>query len=66
MSEPDSGASAPSNFIQNIVERDLAEGRHDGAVRTRPQLSDIDIPSGRAGQDDERLTIEKIKELRGP
>ena len=30
-----STASASSNFIKNIVERDLAEGRHGGAVRTR-------------------------------
>ena len=31
----DSESPAPSNFVKNIVERDLAEGRHDGAVRTR-------------------------------
>jgi glutaminyl-tRNA synthetase len=35
MSDPPSGTSAPSNFIKSIVERDLAEGRHGGAVRTR-------------------------------
>jgi glutaminyl-tRNA synthetase len=27
--------TAPSNFVKTIVERDLAEGRHGGAVRTR-------------------------------
>ncbi len=27
--------AAPSNFIKTIVERDLAEGKHGGAVRTR-------------------------------
>jgi glutaminyl-tRNA synthetase len=33
MSQPET--AAPSNFIKTIVERDLAEGRHGGAVRTR-------------------------------
>ena len=33
MSAPE--PAAPSNFIKNSVERDLAEGRHGGAVRTR-------------------------------
>ena len=29
------GAAAPTHFIKTIVERDLAEGRNGGAVRTR-------------------------------
>jgi glutaminyl-tRNA synthetase len=32
MSQPE---TAPSNFIKTIVERDLAAGRHEGAVHTR-------------------------------
>ena len=35
MSEPETETGSPSNFIRTVVERDRAEGLHDGAVRTR-------------------------------
>ncbi|MBN1490597.1 MAG: hypothetical protein JXA69_11825, partial [Phycisphaerae bacterium] len=38
----------------------------DGAVRTRPQLPGVDVSPAQNGRGNEQLTIETLKELRGP